>query len=309
MELLRLFEDIRTPFLDAFFSLITNFGAETIFVIVCFALLWCVNKRDGYYLLAVSFFGLLINQFLKITFRIPRPWVRDEAFTIVESAREGAVGYSFPSGHSQIAVGTFGTIARTTKNITIKILSLLICVLVPLSRMYLGVHTFADVSVSAIIAVILIYSLRPMVSRAMTRKHGMRRLFAFMSVLSFLYLIYMEFYRFPANVDSQNLYSGIDFSYKMFGLVLGAWAGFEIDRKYVRFDTRAIWWAQILKVFLGLTVVLIIKEGLKEPLEILCHSDRLSGTIRYMLIALFACGVWPAVFNSCKKFINKTDTL
>lgn len=56
-----------------------------------------------------------MNQFLKLLFRIPRPWVRDPDFTIVESARAQATGYSFPSGHTQNAVATFGGIARSTR--------------------------------------------------------------------------------------------------------------------------------------------------------------------------------------------------
>ena len=47
---------------------------------------------------------------MKLSFQIPRPWVLDPNFTIVEQAREAATGYSFPSGHSQSAVGTFGAL-------------------------------------------------------------------------------------------------------------------------------------------------------------------------------------------------------
>ena len=76
---------------------------------------WCVSKEEGYYLLFVGFFGTVLNQFLKLLCRIPRPWVLDPNFTIVESARAAATGYSFPSGHTQNAVGTFGAMALRTE--------------------------------------------------------------------------------------------------------------------------------------------------------------------------------------------------
>ncbi|MBR6556078.1 MAG: hypothetical protein IKT60_01480, partial [Clostridia bacterium] len=88
MEFLKLLEGIRTPALDAFFSAVTVFGEETFFILVGLIFYWCINKKNGHYLLFVGLFGTVVNQFLKITCRIPRPWVQDPQFTIVESARE-----------------------------------------------------------------------------------------------------------------------------------------------------------------------------------------------------------------------------
>ena len=114
MAFLKLLESIRTPFLDTFFSLITLFGEETLFILVGLLFFWCIDKKEGFFLLCVGLMGTVINQALKLFFRIPRPWVRDPSFTIVESAREAATGYSFPSGHTQTSVGVYGGIARWT---------------------------------------------------------------------------------------------------------------------------------------------------------------------------------------------------
>ena len=70
----------------------TLFGEELLFMVLALAVYWCVSKEEGYYLLFVGFLGTIVNQFLKLLFRIPRPWVRDPNFTIVESARSGATG-------------------------------------------------------------------------------------------------------------------------------------------------------------------------------------------------------------------------
>jgi len=115
MEFLKLLESIRTPALDQLFSLITHLGGEIALIVLALVVFWCVGKAQGLYLLTVGCIGTTVNQFLKITFRIPRPWIRDPSFTIVESARADAGGYSFPSGHTQNAFGVFGTIATMTK--------------------------------------------------------------------------------------------------------------------------------------------------------------------------------------------------
>ena len=111
MSVLYALQNIRCPFLDTFFSLVTLCGEELVFMAVGMIVFWCVNKYQGYYLLSIGFLGTVLNQFLKMLFRIPRPWVRDPNFKIVEAAREAASGYSFPSGHTQTSVGLFGGLA------------------------------------------------------------------------------------------------------------------------------------------------------------------------------------------------------
>ena len=120
MSFLYFLESIRNPVLDAFFSLITYFGDETLFIVFGLLFFWCVDKTEGYYLLSVGLTGNVLNQFMKLIFRVPRPWVKDPDFTIVESAREGATGYSFPSGHTQTSVGVFGAVARWHKEKAIR---------------------------------------------------------------------------------------------------------------------------------------------------------------------------------------------
>ena len=93
MSFLYWLESIRCPFLDAVMQAFTCFGEELAFLLLALTIFWCVSKEEGYYLLFVGFFGTVLNQFLKLLCRIPRPWVRDPSFTIVESARSGSPPY------------------------------------------------------------------------------------------------------------------------------------------------------------------------------------------------------------------------
>ena len=76
MAFLYFLESIRNPVLDLFFSIITLCGEETIFMAIGLVVFWCFDKRQGYYLLCVGFLGTVINQFLKMVFRVPRPWIK-----------------------------------------------------------------------------------------------------------------------------------------------------------------------------------------------------------------------------------------
>lgn len=300
MEFLKLLEGFRTAFTDSLFLAITTLGEEMIFIVIGLVFFWCINKKDGYYILSVGFAGLVINQFLKLLFRIPRPWVRDPEFKPVAGAVEEATGYSFPSGHTQSAVGAFGSIARIYNKLWVRVLCIAVCLLVPFSRMYLGVHTPADVSVSMVIAVIMVFALYPLIGKAMESRRNMRIFFGIMLSVSAAFLAFVHFYKFPVGSDMENINSGIENAYKIVGCVLGLWLAYEIEDRFIKFYTRAALWVQILKLFLGIIPLLVIKEGLKMPLNMML-GESFGGGVRYFLVTLFAGGIWPITF----KYFNK----
>ena len=133
VEFLYLVESVRVPIVDAFMLAVTKLGEEVPFLVMALIIFWCVNKRMGYYILSVGFIGTITNQFLKLWFRIPRPWVIDSDFSALEEAIPAATGYSFPSGHTQSAVGTFGGIAYTAKQKWVRVLATVVAILVPFS--------------------------------------------------------------------------------------------------------------------------------------------------------------------------------
>lgn len=295
MQVLYALESIRTPWLDAVMAAITHLGEETVFMVAALLVFWCVSKRHGYYLLAVGFAGTVLNQFLKLLFRIPRPWVLDSQFTIVESARAEATGYSFPSGHTQNAVGTFGGMALFTRRRWVRIAAIAAAVLVPLSRMYLGVHTPLDVGVAAISAAVLVLVLYPVMERSDSQPRVMAAVIAGMLVLSAGYLLFVLLYHFPADVDADNLAHGVENAWKLMGATAGLLAAWWLDVTFIRFDTRAPWYVQIIKLAAGLALLVAIKVGLKAPLAALLGPG-VGGAVRYAVMVLFAGAVWPMTF-------------
>ena len=298
MELLYLLEKIRMPELDEFMLAITTLGEEMALLVIALILFWCVDKRHGYYILSVGFLGTIANQFMKLLFKVPRPWVKDPNFTIVEKAREGAGGFSFPSGHTQSAVGLLGGVAKVTRKKLLAFICVVGAVLVGFSRMYLGVHTPWDVLVGAAQSILLLMIIHPLVYKNDGKLIPV--LLGGMIVIAAAFLWYVENANFGGmvvdGVVNENVESGIKNAYTLLGCTVGLMIVWIADRK-LNFNTNAVWWAQLLKVGLGLLVVLAVKEGLRVPLELICGGHMIARAIRYCLIVVVAGIVWPLTFR------------
>ena len=297
MEFLRLLESIRIPALNVFFSGITYCGDEIAFMVVAFALFWCVNKRTGYYAFLVGLFGTIGNQWLKIACRIPRPWVLDPEFTIVESARAAATGYSFPSGHTQNAVGTFGAMALRTEQKWVRGVCIALIVLVPFSRMYLGVHTPLDVGVAFLMAAALLALFYPVFRSEQAMAKGMPWLLSAAVLLAVAFTFYMGGLRVDAaSLDGSNFAHAQENAYKLLGAVIALLPVYFLEKRYVKFETGAVWYAQIAKLVLGLGLAMAVKSVLKAPLNALLPGG-LGDAIRYFVLVLFAGCIWPMTFR------------
>ncbi len=304
MEFLYLLEKIRIPGLNEFMLAITTLGEETAFLVIALIVFWCIDKYRGYYVLGVGLMGTLVSQFMKILCKIPRPWVKDENFTILEQAREAADGYSFPSGHTQSAVGTFGAVAASTQKKTVAIICIVLAALVGFSRMYVGVHTPADVLVGAGLSVALIFILRPLM---LGKKRHIAGVYWVMLAMSIGFMLFMELYPNPETLDSHNYESALKNAYTLLGCSAGVLVVYYLDEKKLHFKNDAVWWAQILKVVLGLLVVLAVKEGMRAPLEAIFGGHLVSRAVRYFLVVLAAGTLWPLTFGWFSRLGSKGD--
>lgn len=302
MDILYALEKIRTPFWNGVMSAVTQLGGEVIFIVAAVVVFWCVSKWEGYYLMTIAFCGTVLNQFLKLICRVPRPWVRDPNFTIVESARAEATGYSFPSGHTQNAIGLFGGMARWGGRRWVRLGLTVLALVIAFSRMYLGVHTPADVGVSLVLAAALVLGLYPLMRRAQEKPRYMGYVLAAMLVVSGAFVVFVEAYGFSADTDAENLASGIGNAWKMLGAVAGMTLAWLLDRRYIHFETQAVWWVQVIKVAVGMALLLAIKSGLKAPLLALLGHEGLAGGVRYFLLVLVAGAIWPLVFRPMSKW-------
>ena len=147
----------------------------------------------------------------------------------------------------------------------------------------------------------MVFLLHPLMKKAAAQPKIMRLILAVMAVFSLGLLLFVEWYSFPADVDLTNLAGGTKNAYTMLGCIAGLWLTYEADSRFIQFDTKAVWWAQGLKLLLGLAILLGIKAGLKTPLYALTGGHYAADFIRYFLMVAFAGCIWPLTF----KFFGK----
>ncbi|MCI5956900.1 MAG: phosphatase PAP2 family protein [Clostridiales bacterium] len=297
MPFLRLLESIRTPVLDELGALITLLGEETVFMAVGLAVMWCFSKKWGFRFLMIGVAGTTLNQLLKAIFLVPRPWVLDPDFTIVEAARAGATGYSFPSGHTQSAAAVFGVAAVWVKRRWVTVLCVAMVLLVGLSRMYLGVHTPLDVGVSLATGVITVLGMAWLFDRAEARPYGVLLLGAGIAVFAAVLLVYVLFAPVrEANVASFDA-DGQKAAWTLLGTCAGLWLALWVDMRHTHFETRAVWWAQAAKLVIGLALVMAVRVGMKSVLAALFGGALFTHGVRYFLMAVVGGVLWPMTFR------------
>ncbi len=134
----------RSKPLDLFLKTITRLGDTLVIIVIVAVTLFFINKKNKVLLLSNTILTVASNQGLKYLLRKPRP-------DHLKLIKQG--GFSYPSGHSMIAVCVYGImiyiINKKVKNkklkISLSILLTLLIVIIGISRIYVGVHYPSDV--------------------------------------------------------------------------------------------------------------------------------------------------------------------
>lgn len=289
MDLLLFLQELRCGFLDSFFSFVTFLGTSGALIALFAVNYWYADKNFAYEIGASFFISGLLVQGIKITFRVPRPFVRDTRLIPVESAVSGATGYSFPSAHTQTAVSALVPAAyEYRKKKAVPVISALIILLVMLSRMYLGVHTPEDVTaaflLSAACSAAVIF---------VRRKFNGNFLLLFIAAFGAASVIY------AAALFSQNVI-GADYladSIKTSAAGLAFSVGIFLEKKYIGFKTDpAPLKTGIIKIIFGLAGTALLYSS-----KLLYENSLLLDGVRYFIVVFWITFVYPLIFSRTER--------
>lgn len=142
----------RSDFATSFFRFVTRMGDW--YVIIGIIIITLIFFKKYFKVVTTNaIFITLVNQILKIIIQRPRP----SDFQIISVS-----GYSYPSGHAMISTAFYGFIfyliyksnLHNKYKILFGIITLVLVVLICISRVYLGVHYLTDVIAGASLSVL-----------------------------------------------------------------------------------------------------------------------------------------------------------
>lgn len=135
---------LRNKPLDIFMKTITRLGDTLVIIFIVIVALIFLNKKDRVILGSTTILTVTFNQTIKHILQRPRP-------DHIRLIKQG--GYSYPSGHSMIAICVYGImiyfinkkIQNKKLRITLSILLSILILTIGISRIYVGVHYPSDV--------------------------------------------------------------------------------------------------------------------------------------------------------------------
>lgn len=272
MEIIKFVQAFSTPFLDRFFYLVTMAGSELFFMAIVPLIFWCVDKRAGYRIGFTFITSTVLNVGLKELFKVPRPIGQPG---IKSQHLETASGYSFPSGHSQSAASFWVSVMAAVRKGWVYTAGIIVILLVGLSRIYLGVHTPADVVSGFVIGTVWVLAVNAVFDHV--EKTGRNTVFLVFIIPA---LIGMVFLKTP------------DY-YKSVGTLCGIMAGYLAESRYIHYNAKAALWKQAVKYVIGVVVIVCIRTLLKNVLPVSTASDFLC----YFLMGLWLTAAAPFVFE------------
>lgn len=293
------FRDATDNILTPFFNAVTTLAATGLICIPIF-IYWCINKRDGLYILVSQKVSRFINSIVKLTCCVYRPWIRDSRVIPDKIAIKGASGYSFPSGHVMDSAPIYGGLAviYRKKAALISFLCVIAIILTALSRNYLGVHTPQDVVVGVILAVFSIWITGKIFEYIYAHPEKENFLLIAGLIVCVIALLYIELKSYPMNYDSNGKLlvdpvSMVKSSLPNIGEVAGLLIGRYLDKKFIKFQHTGFNFRGVLLGLVGMTIYILIFIEFRS----IFNASEVLRFSRGLLSMLYIIAVWPAVMK------------
>jgi membrane-associated phospholipid phosphatase len=268
-----------SPFLDSPFKVFTFMGEEEFFMLLLPLFYWCLDRQTGVRLTLLFLFSAYLNALAKVLVAQPRPFQFDPRVKKLFEAGGGGL----PSGHTQNTIIVWGFLALQFRRRWLWIVSGLLAVFIPLSRVYLGLHFPTDLLGGYLLGTILLilYMWSGPTVESWLKKKGPLWQFGAVFALSVLLILL-----FP--IDGE-------YGLKIMAIFLGMGTGFILERCWVRFESGGRLWKQALRFLLGSVIIFSLRSFLKASFSEL-EPPALFRFIRYMLMGWCGALAVPWIF-------------
>ena len=288
-HILEFFNSFASNVLTVLFYLLSFLGSGEVLFAIIVILYFGINKDLGKKIAFLSIFSVCLNGIFKTFCNARRPFEFEghENLRKLDVKKDAATGTSFPSGHSENVGCLYTAILLNTKKTWIRIICIACMILIPISRLYLGVHFPGDV----VIGLILGIATAILLNLFYNKFHGTKWFYIFSlgAIALFIPSIILNW-----NIASaKDLFSGI-------GLYIGCMVSFLVEEKWLPLYEDVPLWKKIIRI----VVVAAVAVGVKSGLKLILPDANIFHLLRYLVMTILAFTVVPLFFSKAKKGEN-----
>lgn len=287
---------VEDPAVRGIFSIFTEVGGEMAYVVLLALLLFAVDWKLGKALFTQFMINSFLNNLLKDIYKDPRPkWNIVDGEPIEDS-------FGFPSGHSQNAMGFWGylflwkknTEPKNIPNLILFAISGFFLIVLPISRLILGVHDLDDVvggTVIGLVILVLFLLIFPFLEPVKQKPIGLRIMIGVIPVIIAWLIVVLAV---PEGAEGVG---------QACGLLLAAAIGFPLEEKYIDYDPlRYSRGQRVLAGIVGLLITFIFYFGLGALFGLFPEElGWILRFVRYFLIGIILLLVVPIVIKKVIK--------
>ena len=268
-----------SPALDTPFKIFTFTGDEEFFLLFLPLIYWCIDRSTGARLTVLFLLSTFFNSVAKVIADQPRPFEYNPEVKEISSASGGG----FPSGHTQNALVIWSYLALIVRRTSFWIVAILLMILIPLSRIYLGVHFPTDLMggyILGTIVLLLFLLISPRIEQIFSKFRFITGLGLTMLLPIVLIII------FPSEKD---------YGITACATLMGMSTGFFLERRYIGFFTEGVFWIKTVRYQIGIAVLITLWLCLKIAFSNL-NPDSLFRFIRYAIVGFWGSFGAPLLF-------------
>jgi membrane-associated phospholipid phosphatase len=235
-----------SPTLDVPFRVITFLGGEEFFLLLLPFLFWCLDRTAGTRLFYLFFLSVYVGALTKVLFNQPRPFEYDSRVRQLFVT----IGNGFPSIHALAVVTIWGYLLVLVRHSWVWVAIAALMALIPLSRLYLGLHFPVDLLGGFVVGVVLLplyLLLEPRITTWLAMRDPALRLGIALGLPVLLLLALPE--REEIGINTTALLAGIS-------------VGLVLEAQHVHLAVEG-WERHILRFLPGIVGLFVLRFGLK----------------------------------------------